>query len=477
MPRSKRERVLLFVCFALLLTLVFPVNPVTAASKKMVIDEVLDILKSKKIISEKKYIELKKQLKAEQEEALTTLKKTAETAPANVEVGYKRGFYLKTRDNAFSLKLGGRVNFDYRQPFGDTDQDSTFKLRRARIYVKGMVWKYFSFKLQEEFASTATLKDAFLGIRLNKAFRFKVGQFKAPFSLSAMSSSLWMHLPERPITVDALAPYRDYGVMLHGNPWNGRVHYAVGVFNGTRGNKTDTDGSKDVAGRVVLSPFHAFTNIFIKGFHVGGSFTYGHENMNLNAQRGYWWNKGTFKSPGGVSFYKLADDVSMDGDRFRWGAELYWDIGPFALQGEWMQLTLNNLRDVTGIQNDVTLKGGYLSASYFLTGEDQPMKGGKLCRVSPKHPFNPGKYQWGAWELALRYDYFKLDSTLMSAHYAAQENAYTDKLWGITGGVNWWLNDMGMVRFSVSHIKFDDPVKDIGKDKENLALVRFQVVW
>jgi len=81
------------VCFLCL----FLVNTVfaggKATSKKKVIDEVLEILKQKKIITEDKYDNLKRRLKAEEAEALQNLKQTAASA-SPVEVGYKKGFYL-----------------------------------------------------------------------------------------------------------------------------------------------------------------------------------------------------------------------------------------------------------------------------------------------------------------------------------------------------------------------------------------------
>ncbi len=478
MVDSKRQKMarMFFLWVLLGAILLPPVNALTAAPKKRVIDEVLDILKSKKIITEDKYQELKTRLEKEREESLAEVKKAAEDA-SPVVAGYKKGFYLKTRDDAFKLKIGGRLNFDYRGPLGDTKQDNTFKLRRARLYMKGNVGKFLGFKLQEEFSSGATLKDAFTEARFNKSFRLKAGQFKTPFSLSAMSSSLWMDLPERPVCVDALAPYRDYGIMIQGDPFQGLAHYSAGLFNGTRENYSETDGSKDVAGRVVFSPFQRSDNKFIKGFHVGGSFTYGRENMNLEHQRSAWWNKGTIKTPGGVTVYKLGNDVSQNGNRLRWGAEVYWNMGPFALQGEWLQVTLDDLKGASGAKDDLTMKGGYISTSYFITGESQGMKHGAISRVSPKRPFNWKKRQWGAWEIVARYDYLHLDSAFMDTDYAAGISGYTDEIWGITGGLNWWLNDMGLIRFSLSRYKFDDIIKDIGKDTEDLALVRLQIVW
>ena len=72
------------------------------------------------------------------------------------------------------------------------------------------------------------------------------------------------------------------------------------------------------------------------------------------------------------------------------GFEGAWVLGPFSVQGEWMQQTVN--RDV-GDEPDLT--GFYVYGSWFLTGESRSYKGGKFGRTKATN----------AWELAARYSY------------------------------------------------------------------------
>jgi len=123
----------------------------------------------------------------------------------------------------------------------------------------------------------------------------------------------------------------------------------------------------------VLSPFNKRENPFLKEIHLGGSITSGEEDMNMLGDKNSWWSKGKFQTADDTKFFEFDNAVVHDGRRNRYGAELAWMIGPFSLKGEWMRMDLDDLK-CGNQKGDFHIDGGYLSLSYFLTGERQPFK-------------------------------------------------------------------------------------------------------
>lgn len=453
-----------------LLALLLPDGPL-AARGSSVVDEILEILRQRHIITEQRYRELRERLEAERREAVRRLRQEvlAEMRrEQRVEVGYRRGFYLRTTDGRFALRIGGRLNLDGRFFDRGHPEVNEFLLRRARMGLRGTLHRAFGFKVEADFAGGgASLKDGYLEARPWPALRLRAGQFKVPFSLEAVSSTLWMDFIERSMAASSLAPARDWGLVALGQLGQ-RVRYGIGLFNGARANRGDLDDDKDVAARVVVRP--------LPGLWLGGSLTYGHQRWSLPGDRDHLWTKGRFKTYGGTTFLKLADGVGQSGTRLRWGTELAWSPGPCWLQGEWMRMELRGMVDPAGRQHDLSVRGGYLNLGWFLTGERRSVSGWRLARVVPQRPFAPREGGWGALELAFRYDYLRFDEGFF-AYGLADPTRYTDRVSAYTLGVNWFLNEAALLRLNWSHLDFDDYVSGAGDDQEDLLSLRFQLVW
>jgi phosphate-selective porin OprO/OprP len=114
------------------------------------------------------------------------------------------------------------------------------------------------------------------------------------------------------------------------------------------------------------------------------------------------------------------------------GAEFAWVQGPFSLQSEVANTFLQRKHGEDDANN---LWGGYLSASYFLTGEHRNYdpKSGVFDRVKVGRPLQDGGP--GAWELAARADYIDLNSAAVKG---GEQISYI-------GGLNWYPNNF--VRF------------------------------
>lgn len=271
-----------------------------------------------------------------------------------------------------------------------------------------------------------------------------------------------------------LVPSRDLGVMLHGDLLKGIINYGIGLCNGYRINQSqDTDDHKDVIGRLVFSPFLRLGNPFLKGLHLGGSFTYGKQESGKDD----WWKKGEFQTAAGTRFLEFNDNVIHDGTRSRYGTELSWFLGPFSIKSEWMTLRMNDLY-LGNRKEDFHADAGYISLSYFLTGEQQPFKNGVARRIIPKKIFDPHKKTWGAWQLVARYGFLDAEGDIFKEGFA-DPRKYTDRAEAYTLGVNWYLNDMVRMMFNYVRTEFDEGISYRNEwiDSEDVFSGRFQLVW
>jgi len=125
-----------------------------------------------------------KQLKEQMLEARIDQKVAAEASRRlRLDVEFKKGFRMTSRDGDFQLKIGGRVQFDGLFRVDEDDAlTSTFRNRRVRIYTAGHMYKYYYWKVQVEFAKgKGGLEDGYLELRHIDQARLRVGQVKEPF--------------------------------------------------------------------------------------------------------------------------------------------------------------------------------------------------------------------------------------------------------------------------------------------------------
>ncbi len=196
------------------------------------------------------------------------------------EVYFKDGFHLRTPDEKFILRIGGRFQEDGRFFTSDQRNTSSFLNRAARIYAQAWFNKDWEVKIEGDFVGgEPELQDGYFAWNHFPEASLKVGQFKQPFSMEQVQSLLFWKFTERP-PIDRATTGRDLGVQLSGKLFDERVEYAVGVFNGAgRSNNgvTDNNSDKDAAWRLVLRPFVTSDSVWLKGLYLGGSGTWGNE--------------------------------------------------------------------------------------------------------------------------------------------------------------------------------------------------------
>jgi phosphate-selective porin OprO/OprP len=187
-------------------------------------------------------------------------------APPPVFVDLRKGLYVETEDKNFAFKVGGRLFVDGGGTAGSPGNgwQGNVGFGQARLEVEGRMKPWF-YKLQYDFASTTVQlwntnlsnaasnnpfltnsyvtdrnfllqgwRDAYLGVQdprlsapwLAEPVYFKIGSQYESFSLEALASSKYRDTIERPLAVDAIAPFRHLGVamgMIGKDNWTAHV--------------------------------------------------------------------------------------------------------------------------------------------------------------------------------------------------------------------------------------------------------------
>lgn len=167
------------------------------------------------------------------------------------------------------LKLNGFTQVSYTHW---EEGASEFRIRRARVGLKGDVFKNINYRLQIDATKSPILLDAIVEFSLSSHLGLRIGQFKVPFSLENLASSSSLDTINRSQPVEKLCPGRDIGsygrdigVMASGK--FSKVECFLGIFNGSGINKGDLNKQKDIAARLVLHPldFIQVAAAFYKG--------------------------------------------------------------------------------------------------------------------------------------------------------------------------------------------------------------------
>ncbi|HEY3932845.1 MAG TPA: porin, partial [Verrucomicrobiae bacterium] len=351
-----------------------------------------------------------------------------------------------------------------------TKGDDGFLLRRARPIFTGTVFRDFDFNFTPDFGGSAVqILDAYINYRYDLALQLEAGKFKSPVGLEQLQSDPVTLFNERSIVND-LVPNRDIGVKLHGDLFGGMLSYAAGIFDGAPDYlgttvNTDSDDDKAFAGRIFLQPLKTSGIAALQGlgFGVGGSY-----EDDRNGAAGL---TGGYTTDGQQKFFTYAAGVVANGTHWRISPQGYYYYGPFGILGEYVISDQDVSRTTvplvsTGLRNTAW----EISGGWVLTGENA-----SYTDVTPKHPFDPRKGQWGAWQLAARYADLDIDSSAAFPNFAsATASASEAEAW--SAGINWYLNKDIRVNASFSRTTFTGGATGaVTKQPENVLFTRLQL--
>ncbi len=392
------------------------------------------------------------------------------------QVGYDEGFFVRSADGNFNLRFNGRAvaNLLFEEP--DTSLTNNLSVDRARLSADATFYKYFRARVEGEFTASPILRDAFLALQPRPELNLQIGQFPVPFSYELIVSKLRTDFIERAAVVNqTMNPRRDIGLMAHGQLAGKILQYQLAVMNGSGQNRSDNNSDKDAVARLVVAPFVLTDLAHLKGFNLGGAFTYGHQpretTKNASGATVLTNNSISGSTEPGFVFYQA---IPRSGARLRTDAHVAWLDGPFSITTEY--ITTSEQRQGLGTNGadlpDLDSDGAYIGGTWLLTGETKPYN----ARIRPSRPLwvgsNPGL---GAWEAALRYEYFKLRHDPDAPTAAAVANRYDAFL----AGINWY--PIELVRFSLNYVysTYEEQGANLSPNKEkrsnNAVLGRAQV--
>lgn len=133
-----------------------------------------------------------------------------------------------------SINLSARIQslFTYNDSVDGGGPDANdFNVRRLRFQVDGFLYKNIDFKFEfhADKLTTVGLKDAWAGFKKYPLLRFRIGQFKTPFSRQRVTSSAKLQLIERSL-VQVFYPGRDIGAEVSGT--HKLFSYGVSMLGG-----------------------------------------------------------------------------------------------------------------------------------------------------------------------------------------------------------------------------------------------------
>jgi phosphate-selective porin len=372
----------------------------------------------------------------------------AQTAPG--DEGWRREGTSLRHGDTFRFNLNGYLQEDFRSfrnwEAGDDDtgtlRSDPRELRRVRL---GFDLRLGPLLLELDVdprRDTDNLKNCYAEVELAKALRVRAGHFKLPVSAEQLTSASRIDFVERAMLATHVAPSRDWGVMVHGEParW---LLYQAGVFKGD-GRALFDRAETTAAGRLVLSP--------AKDLDLGVSFSQG--EVEAEPQIGVEVTAKGFpgEGPSGFDFYEAH---FVNGTRRRLGFELALTPGPTSIKGEWLRGREERLGQGSTLDDlpDQVATGWAASATWLLTGES---KGG---RVRPDRPLFHGP---GAVEISARIEELEFDDAGPDTGFAGSgtraRNIRPAANRVLAGGLSWWPRSWMRLEGNVLVERYRDPL-------------------
>ena len=283
---------------------------------------------------------------------------------------WDNGFKIENADKSIKMKFGGRIMYDFgffslnneAETNGYTlASENGNEFRRARLFTSGTIYKNVDFKLQLDFTGgEVVLKDAFITLKkLPVVGNLRVGHFKEPFRLEALTSSKYITFMERALPI-SMIPERNSGFMFFNENANKRMSWQVGLF---RGADKATSDSPEANGDYALTS--RLAGVAVKNentlLHLGISHSF--RKPQENKKYGY-----SVRPEVHISDKYIKTNVSGVESINLFNFETALVANSFSVQGEYSTANVNS-----SVQNE-TFDSYYVQASYFLQVKKENIK-------------------------------------------------------------------------------------------------------
>ena len=372
------------------------------------------------------------------------------------------------------LHLGGYTQLDGRFFVDDPSAPpGQFLLRRIRPELRGTAYDHYDFRLLVDLAGgKLVVEDAFVDVRYSELVELRAGKLKVPFGLERLQATpavtfIELGLPSQ------LVPDRDLGVALFGTLGRGIAEYQLGLFDGVPdGGQVDgdTDDHKELAARVFVRPF-AHDGWAVRQLGAGAAATYGYKDGTLAAPQ-----LPAYKTQGQTTFFQYlagtarAKEAIADGRQWRATAQGYWYIGPVGLLGEYVR---SSQHVALGTSHAVVVSEAWQGvAQWVVTGDPASYDG-----VAPRHPFDPRRGMWGAFDVAARFGEINLvDDRAFDAGLADPAKA-ARRACSAGAGADWYANTSIRLVLDVERTWFDGGAKGGDRPTETSIIGRLQLAF
>jgi len=337
--------------------------------------------------------------------------------------------YFRSEKN-FSLKFDGRIYLDFAHYSGSDYAFDGSDLRRGRIAFKVKLYKLWRAEFGIDVADNKVeTKDMWMARLFGNNSMLKVGQFKVPFSMEELTSSLIITFMERSLA-NTFAPGRRMSIGY--NYWGKYGQISTSVFGQEFGDSTEKKGDEEYGGALRGSLSYLTSNIVI---HLGiGSFIETTED-----------NQGIIKKDSlpesKISKIKYLDTGEIKDVKYNHVSNI-----ELALSYKFIRLQAEYMFNIVFRENNkrnLSFSGYYAHIGVFLTGEKKPysIKAGKFLLVHPKR-------DWGAVELAFRFSSLNLNDIGINENTERYEGGTAKQY---TLGLTWFFNRNFRLMFNYSY--------------------------
>lgn len=324
-------------------------------------------------------------------------------------------------------------------------KDSEFDMRRSEVVLKGKGAKF-----DWVIGYDGTI-DKWLDVNLKWKNVFGTsylvaGQYKQPNSLEELSSTRYNDFVSKAMVTNLYGVARRVGVAYGDDRPN--WGYQVSVFG--RELTRNLNQGAGFGGRFYYAPIVDTGHVL----HLGiSALDYDTDHFDTARPR--------VRPDADLATTRLVDTGALrDADRRRtYGLEGMYIQGPFKVQGEWMEQTIDRFS-----HDDFTGDSWYVSGLWNVTGETWGYKSGLPQQSLPNAP------ETGLWQVGLRYDKTDLND---AGVFGGEES-------NITLGVNYYWRSNFKVALNyvdVSSSKFSSSLRRDVDDDPNIVEMRLQFYW
>lgn len=380
---------------------------------------------------------------------------------ALLKPSWESGLKFSSEDDHFSIKIGGRIQYDIMMISQDSSLNSHFdasngaEFRRARLYTSGTLYNFIKYKFQVDFAGNGVaIKDAFLTFtKIPYLGNLTVGNFKEPRGFEMITSSKYISMMERSLT-NVYDNDRNLGFMLHNQFLSKRLSLYAGYFYPTGSNVNYSGNAYDMTFRIVGLPIFKNESDNYTVLHLDFGFSYEfHDYEKLL----YTARPEAHLAP---KYLKINIDEVKSINEYNGGIVAIYN--QFAFESEYTYATAITGPNSALKHSIYKLSSYYTTFSWFISGEHKNYSKSKVGfdKVSPnKNLGDDGGL--GAWEVAIRYSLLDLND----------KDAQGGEMNNITVGLNWYLNPETKVSFN--YVRSN--VYKIGL--ANIYQMRFQIAF